>query len=851
MKNSQKIAAGVLAAVVVTSGAVAVPVLHADTLTATLTASAADDAISIANGTAVPDTLEQGKGVAVQGVVSSETSNLTSVTVGIYDSNRKLVTGKSALPKATSYDISKLDAYVAFSSLAPGNYTYMVFATNATNSNYVLNSKSFTVVASGTQTPAATADSMSISNGTSLPAVLKKGKYAIVKGTVTSASSNITSLTVGIYDESNNLVTGKTVAPNAKTYNVNKLDNDIAFNKLDNGTYTYKVIASNAANKDFVVASQTFKVTADGTDGSSSTTTPSTPADAQTKDTLTVSNGTSIPESLKKGKFVTVKGTLTSGSTNITSVTVGVYDAEGKLVTGKTASPNAKTYNLNKLDSYVTFNKLDNGTYTYKVTATNSANKDFEVVSQKFAVSADGTAKPDAGTTENPTTPSTPASNTTDTITLTGGTEIPDKLEKGKCVIVKGVVTSAESNLTSLTVGIYDTNSKLVTGKTAIPNAKTYDISKLDNYIEFNKLPEGTYAYMVFANNDVNKNYVMVNKTFTVGAGGQVATDAIAVANGTDIPSSIPKGKSVSVKGTVASANSSITSLTVGVYDAEGKLVTGKTVAPNAKTYNLKNVDKYIEFNKLSAGAYTYKVIATNSANKDSVIVSQAFSVNDSSDVLTITNGTVIPDSIKKGSPVTVKGTVTSANSDITAVTVGVYDADKKLVTGKTAVPNAKTYNIGKLDNYIEFDKLTDGNYSYMVFASNAGNTNYVIVNKPFTVGNITPISNGVNSSDKGITLTGGTALPDSISKGKCVSVKGTVSSDDTIKAVTVAIYDSNNKLVLSKTVEPKAKSYDLKKIDKYIEFNKLGKGTYTYRVAVTTTANRDVTADRQVFKVS
>ena len=248
MKNSQKIAAGVLAAVVVTSGAVAVPVLHADTLTATLTASAADDAISIANGTAVPDTLEQGKGVAVQGVVSSETSNLTSVTVGIYDSNRKLVTGKSALPKATSYDISKLDAYVAFSSLAPGNYTYMVFATNATNSNYVLNSKSFTVVASGTQTPAATADSMSISNGTSLPAVLKKGKYAVVKGTVTSASSNITSLTVGIYDESNNLVTGKTVAPNAKTYNVNKLDNDIAFNKLDNGTYTYKVIASNAAN---------------------------------------------------------------------------------------------------------------------------------------------------------------------------------------------------------------------------------------------------------------------------------------------------------------------------------------------------------------------------------------------------------------------------------------------------------------------------------------------------------------------------------------------------------------------------------------------------------------------------
>ncbi len=717
MKNSQKIAAGVLAAVVVTSAAAALPALRGEKTAVDLVAAAADDAITITNGTTVPDTIEKGKGVAIQGVVSSENSNLSSVTVGIYDSSRKLVTGKSALPKAKSYDISKLDSYVSFDQLAPGTYTYMVFATNETNTNYVLANKGFTVTASGSST-ANTTDTMSISNGTSLPSNLTKGKFVTVKGTVTSANSKITSLTAGVYDKDGKLVTGKTVNPNAKTYNVNKLDNDIAFDKLADGAYTYKVIATNAANTDYVVTSQEF--------------------------------------------------------------TVGA-----------------------------------------------------------------------ATTNADPVQPAQPAA-TQDAITITNGTEVPDNLKKGRAVLVKGTVTSANSNLTSLTVGIYDTTGKLVTGKTAIPNAKTYDVSKLDNYIEFDKLQDGTYAYMVFASNDVNKNYVMVNKAFTVGQGGQVASDAIAVANGTEVPSSIAKGKCVTVKGTVASANSNLTSLTAGVYDAEGKLVTGKTVTPNAKTYNLKNLDNDIAFNKLTPGAYTYKIIATNAANADYVLVNQSFNVSDGTDVLTISNGTTIPDTIKKGTPVSVKGVVSSASSNITSVTVGVYDSEKKLVTGKSAAPNAKSYNIAKLDNFIEFNKLTDGTYSYMVFASNGGNSNYVIVNKTFTVGNAgnnnSNVSNGITNKD--VTLTGGTNIPETIGRGKALTVKGTVTSDNTIKALTVAVYDANNKLVLSKSVAPNAKSYDLKNIDKYIEFNRLGTGKYTYRVAVTTTAYKDTTADRQVFNV-
>lgn len=748
MKNSQKIAAGVLAAVVVTSGAVALPALRAENSSVGLTASAANDAIAIINGTVVPDTVKQGEGIQVQGVVSSEDSNITSVTVGIYDSSRKLVTGKSALPKSKTYDISKLNEYVASAKLAPGSYTYMVFATNGTTTNYVLTNKSFTVTAATQEVAPAPTD---------------------MPGTQATA--------------------------------------------------------------------------------------------AATTDTLSISNGTTLPESLKKGRFVTVKGTVASASSNITSVTVGVYDEAGKMVTGKTAQPNAKSYNVNKLDNDILFNKLENGTYTYKVIVSNEANKDYVVTSQRFAVSADGTAKPAASTAEEKQSGTesanqqTSAAASTDTMTLANGTEVPDKLAKGRSVIVKGTVTSASSNIESLTVGVYDTTGKLITGKTAIPNARSYNLAKLDNYVEFNKLPDGTYAYMVFASNGANKNYVMVNKAFTIGE-GQVASDAIAIANGTAVPATVSEGKGITVKGTIASASSNLTSVTVGVYDKDGKMVTGKTAEINAKTYNVSKLDSAVEFNKLKAGNYNYKVIASNAVNKNFELVNQSFTVSNGQDVMTIANGTNVPDELKKGGMVSVKGIVTSASSNMTSVTVGVYDSNKKLVTGKSAVPNAKTYDVSKLDNYVEFNKLPNGSYTYMVFASNASNSNYVIVNKNFTVGAETKASTTNNASDnstksaKGVTLSNGTSIPETISRGSAVTVKGTVTSDSTIKAVTVAVYNTNNQLILSKSVAPNTKSYDLNKVDKYIEFNKLGTGKYIYRVAVTTTANKDVTADRQYFNV-
>ena len=544
------------------------------------------DTLSITGGTTVPN-IKVGNTVVVQGTVQSKTSNITSLTVGVFDQNQKLVTGKTVHPNARTYNVHNLDYYVNFGDLKAGTYYYKVIATNGAYTNQAVVNQKFTVSDGST----ATTDKLSITGGVTIPNI-KVGNVVSIRGTVTSASSNLKSVTVGVYDSNNKLVTGKTVAPHAKTYNVRNLDAYVSFGDLKAGTYYYKVIASNAANTNVAVVNQKFTVL----DGSTATT-----------DTLSITGGVTIPN-IKVGNVVSIRGTVTSASSNLKSVTVGVYDSNNKLVTGKTATPNAKTYNVRNLDAYVSFGDLKAGTYYYRVFATNATTTNFPVVEQKFTVSANG---------------STTAS---DTLSISGGTSVPN-ITEGTSVVVKGTVSSASSNITSVTVGVYSASGNLITGKTVKPNAKSYDLRKLDAYVNFNLLTPGSYLYRVTVSNGT-KTQQLVNQAFQVKAkiGSAQSKDTLTLSGGATIPN-IKVGKAVSIRGTVKSGTSNITSLTVGVFTSSGNLVTGKTVRPNAKSYDIHQVDAYVNFNLLSPDTYYYGVIATNSSYQNQIVSYQKFTV--------------------------------------------------------------------------------------------------------------------------------------------------------------------------------------------------------------------------------
>ena len=770
------------------------------------------DFLSISGNDAIPDII-QGTPIAINGVVKSDFSKITVLTVGVYNAAGEQVIGKTLSPNQVECDLQNLNDALPFENLQAGTYQYRVTASNATNQNYIVINQSFVISSDPTVQVEATEDAITIENGSKIPNITV-GTSVSISGIVRSASSNITTITVGVYDSNHKMVTGKNAYPTASVFNVKKLDDFVDFSELPVGTYTYEITVTNGTHTNYTVVNQKFTVSSSST---------------ATDDSIKITNNATIPN-IMVGKAVSIRGTVTSAKSNITKITVGVFDANNTLVTGNSASPNAKTYNVANMDAAVKFGNLKAGTYYYKVLVTNAAHKNYEAVNQKFIVSESG------------------SSTTTDQIKMTNGVTIPN-ITAGKSVSIRGTVTSATSNITKLIVGIYREDGTSVTGRTVVPNAKSYDVSKIDPYVKFGGLSAGTYYYKVLVTNATHTNYAVVNQKFTVSDGSTTTTDKLSITGGVTIPN-IKVGNVVSIRGTVTSASSNLKSVTVGVYDSNNKLVTGKTATPNAKTYNVRNLDAYVSFGDLKAGTYYYRVFATNATTTNFPVVEQKFTVSangsaTASDTLSISGGTSVPN-ITEGTSVVVKGTVSSASSNITSVTVGVYSASGNLITGKTAKPNAKSYDLRKLDAYVNFNLLTPGSYLYRVTVSNGTKTQQ-LVNQAFQV---KAKSGSAQSKDK-LTLSGGTTIPN-IKVGKAVSIRGTVKSGTSnITSLTVGVFSSSGNLVTGKTVRPNAKSYDIHQVDAYVNFNLLSPDTYYYGVVATNSSYQNQIVSYQKFTVT
>ena len=278
-----------------------------------------------------------------------------------------------------------------------------------------------------------------------------------------------------------------------------------------------------------------------------------------------VLTGASLPEQITEyGSYFTLKGTIRC-STPLTEVTAGVYKADGTCVTGKTAAPNANTFDVYELDEDVLFSQTPAGTYTYRITAV-SGGKRYTLLEQGFtvaprslsdaAVTLSGSVpwtgkalKPapkvvygktvlKSGTDykltyQNNTNPGTGTCIITGIGNYAGQVKKPFKItsadsapvltkaampkksmEYGSYFTLSGTITSA-ARLTSVSAGIYDGAGTCVTGATAKPNAKTFDVYQLDEDVLFSKTPVGSYTYRITA--VVNgSTYTLAEQKFTV-----------------------------------------------------------------------------------------------------------------------------------------------------------------------------------------------------------------------------------------------------------------------------------------------------------------------------------------------
>ncbi len=321
--------------------------------------------------------------------------------------------------------------------------------------------------------------------------------------------------------------------------------------------------------------------------------------------------------------------------------------------------------------------------------------------------------------------------------------------------------------------------------------------------------------------------------------------NSLAIGSGNYNPGTLTQGKSYGISGKITS-NYKITSVTVGVYNSDGTATSNvKTVAPNAKSYNISGVDASIKFGSLQVGTYTFKVVAKDASGTTKTLVNNMFTVtgtssNSSSSSIKIAAGNYNPGALEKGKSYSINGKITSTYK-LTSVKVGVFNTNGTETTYvRTVTPNATSYDIKNVDSYIKFGSLQVGTYKFVVTAEDATGAYKNLVNNTFTV-----------SSTGSLKIASGSYNPVALIKGSSYVISGKITSDYKITSVTVGIYNSDGTATSSvKTATPNAKSYDIKGVDASIKFGSLAVGTYYFKVTAKDASGASKTLVNNFFKV-
>lgn len=223
-----------------------------------------------------------------------------------------------------------------------------------------------------------------------------------------------------------------------------------------------------------------------GTAASAVTTTK--PAATKPASALSVSKAYYPKGTKAKGSPFSILGMVKSNYT-IKSVTAKVIGSDGKVKCSGNASPAAKSYDLSKLDSKMTFSSLANGTYRYVVTASDEMGTK-TLVNASFKVAASAGVK---GSSLN----------------------YPKTITAGKGFGVYGIVKSS-FNIKKVQLFVYKADGTEVLKPSASPNAKSYNIHKLDSKMTFARLKAGRYLYQVVVTDANGTQAYLVSKFFTV-----------------------------------------------------------------------------------------------------------------------------------------------------------------------------------------------------------------------------------------------------------------------------------------------------------------------------------------------
>ena len=214
--------------------------------------------------------------------------------------------------------------------------------------------------------PVSAATTMKLT-GATYPTTLKQGDPFVARGVITS-DYYIRKVVIGVYNSSGTAEFDYTGLPGEKSYDINDVDYLLSFSKLKNGSYTYKIVASDDNSTDVVLLNKSFTVTSTG----------------QVASTLKITNA-KYPDTLDVGEGFSVTGIISSNY-NITRIVIGAYKADGTKCFEYAATPNAKSFDVNSVDYSLPFSRLAAGSYTYKITASDTQSSNAVLLNRSFTV---------------------------------------------------------------------------------------------------------------------------------------------------------------------------------------------------------------------------------------------------------------------------------------------------------------------------------------------------------------------------------------------------------------------------------------------------------------------------------
>ncbi len=500
-------------------------------------------------------------------------------------------------------------------------------------------------------------------------------------------------------------------------------------------------------------------------------------------------SGAAAPDVISYGENFSVSGRITTRTGQLTNVTVGFYDATGRMVIGKSAGPKDSTYDISKLAADIKTKDLAEGRYFYRVIATNTYGTktllDHEVVVSKSGARLDSC-------------------------------KAPEDVKEGAQFAVNGMIT-ATVEITNVEVRIDGADGKTVQKAEAVPDATDYNLSALADKISTASLKPGSYRYVISVKTS-KAGQTLLSADFCVW----VKNDPVSVSD-FSLRQEYYTGSVPTITGTVTSQNSGLDSVEINILDRNEEVVCSGEVGKMSRTADL--ADAALDLNDLPAGSYYYVIHVCNAAGP-AVAERKRFVIRN--DTISLC-GLQPPEVLIEGSAFGLRGAVVSEDSALRFVSVTVLDQNEFPLLSAADVPVSSCYDLGNLSDSLLFSTLQKGTYTLCISAENERERAQLLRTDFSVVRN----QNCVRWDSEHVN-------PDGVaySAGNTIGLFGVLKSDPLpIDFVGLRIINSEGYTVSSASVYPNKNELDISYLNQYVHMSAMAADEYRMEITASNAA--------------